>query len=92
MSKYIGFDIDRKKVVACVVRWLICEASWKAIRYSKGLRSFYERVMAGQKGKKKIAIVAVSRKLLSIMRAMLLTGELFNEDMINRCGDLTDAA
>jgi len=75
-----------------VVRWLICEASWKVIRYSKGLRSFYERVMAGQKGRKKIAIVAVSRKLLSIMRAMLLTGELFNEDMINRCDDLTDAA
>ena len=48
--------------------------------------------MAGQKGRKKIAIVAVSRKLLSIMRAMLLTGELFNEDMINRCDDLTNAA
>ena len=37
-------------------------------------------------------IVAVARKLLSIMRAMLLTGELFNEDMINRCDDLTNAA
>ena len=45
------------------------------------MRGFYERVMAGQKGRKKIAIVAVGRKLLSIMRAMLVTGELYNEKL-----------
>lgn len=67
-----------------VVRWVLCESSWKVIRYSKGMRKFYDRVMAGQQGRKKIAIVAVSRKLLSIMRAMLLSGELFNESMIDR--------
>ena len=66
-----------------VARWAICESSWIAIRYSKGLRGFYERVMAGQKGRKKIAVVAVARKMLSIMRAMLLTGEMFNEDLVN---------
>ena len=33
--------------------------------------------MGDQKGRKKIAIVAVARNLLSIMRAMQLTGELF---------------
>jgi transposase len=67
-----------------VVRWVLCESSWKVIRKSKGLRSFYERVMAGQKNRKKIAIVAVCRKLLSIMRAMLKSGELFNEDLVVR--------
>jgi transposase len=66
-----------------VVRWVIGESSWKVIRKSKGLRMFYERVMAGQQGRKKIAIVAVGRKLLSIMRAMMLTGELFNEALVN---------
>jgi len=62
-----------------VVRWVLVESSWKVIRYSKSIRSFYERVMAGQKSRKKIAIVAVARKLLSIMRAMLLTGTMFDE-------------
>ena len=67
-----------------VVRWVLCESSWMVIRKSKGLRAFYERVMGGQKGRKKIAIVAVARKLLSIMRAMLLSGEMFNEELVNK--------
>ena len=62
-----------------VVRWVLVESSWKVIRYSRSMKSFYERVMAGQKSRKKIAIVAVARKLLSIMRAMLLTGAMFDE-------------
>jgi len=65
-----------------VVRWVLCESSWKVTRYCPGLKAFYERVMGGQAGRKKIAIVAVMRKLLCIMRAMLLTGELFNERLI----------
>ena len=65
------------------MRWLICESSWIVVRKSPGLRKFYERVMCGQAGRKKIAIVAVARKLLSIMRAMLMTGELFNEELVN---------
>jgi len=70
-----------------VVRWLIVESAWRAIKKSPGLRAFYERVMCGQQGRKKIAIVAVARKLLSIMRAMQMTGELFNERLVCReCG------
>jgi transposase len=71
-----------------VVRWLVTEASWRAIKKSAGLRAFYERVRCGQAGRKKIAIVAVARKLLSIMRAMQISGELFNEKLVCReCGD-----
>lgn len=66
-----------------VVRWVICESSWMAIRKSKGLNAFYERVRGGQDGRKKIAIVAVARKLLSIMRAMLISGKMFDEDIVN---------
>jgi len=75
-----------------VVRWVLCESSWTAIRKSKGLRAFYERVMGEQKGRKKIAIVAVARKLLSIMRAMLLNGELFNEELVSKIDKLPEAA
>jgi len=75
-----------------VVRWVICESSWKVIRKSKSLREFYERVMAGQQGRKKIAIIAVARKLLSIMRAMMLTGELFNEELVNKADELIKTA
>jgi hypothetical protein len=43
--------------------------------------------MCGQKNRKKIAAVAVARKLLSIIRAMLITGELFSEELVCReCG------
>ena len=70
-----------------VVRWLLCEAAWKSIRKSAALKCFYERVMNGDIKRKKIAIVAVCRKLLAIMRAMLTTGELFNERLVSReCG------
>lgn len=66
-----------------VVRWVLVESSWKVIRYSPSIREFYERVRAGQKSRKKIAIVAAARKLLSIMRAMLLTGATFDENFVS---------
>jgi hypothetical protein len=72
-----------------VVRWLITESSWRVIKKSPSLGAFYERVLNGQKSRKKIAIVAVARKLLSIMRAMQMTGELFNERLVcTECGDI----
>ena len=60
-----------------VVRWLIVESAWRAIRKSPSLKAFYERVLHGQDKRKKIAIVATARKMLSIMRAMLIAGEVF---------------
>ena len=65
-----------------VVRWLIVEGAWRAIRKSPSLLSFYERVRHGQDKRKKIAIVATARKMLSIMRAMQMTGEVFNEQLV----------
>jgi transposase len=70
-----------------VVRWLIVEAAWRAIKKSPALRQFHQRVMSGQKGRKRIATVAVARKLLSIIRSMQMTGELFNEELVcKQCG------
>ncbi|MCX5637040.1 MAG: hypothetical protein NTX52_05015, partial [Planctomycetota bacterium] len=76
-----------------VVRWLLCEATWKSIAKSPALKSFYERVKNGDVKRKKIAIVATGRKLLSIMRAMLNTGELFNERLVlTHCTKLDKAS
>lgn len=65
-----------------VVRWLITESAWRAVKKSPSLLAFYERVRRGQDKRKKIAIVATARKLLSVMRAMQLSGELFNETLV----------
>ena len=67
-----------------VVRWLIVEAAWRAIKKSPALQQFHQRVMHGQKGRKKIATVAVARKLLVIMFAMLHTGEVYNESLVGK--------
>ena len=67
-----------------VVRWLVAESAWQIVRKSPSMKSFYERVMAGQQSRKKIAIVAVMRKIFGIMRAMLMAGELYNEDLVCR--------
>lgn len=69
-----------------VARWLLVESAWHAIRRSPGLQAFYERIRGGHKNRRKTAIVAVARKLVSIMRAMLLTGELFNESLVGPVG------
>jgi len=69
------------------VRWLVGESAWRVVKQSPAMRRFYERTLAGQPGRKKIAIVAVARKLLTIMRAMMLSGELYNEALISKSAE-----
>jgi len=64
------------------VRWLLVESCWRAVRQSPSLRCFYRWVLHGQKERNKIAVVAVARKLATIIYAMLKTGEVFNEDLV----------
>jgi transposase len=66
-----------------VVRWLLVESVWRAIQKSPALKAFYEQIVGGQNQRKKVAVVATARKLLTIMRAMLKTGELFNEELVS---------
>ena len=63
-----------------VVRWLLVESTWRVVQKSPGLKAFYERLVGGQNQRRKVAIVATARKLVTIMRAMWRTGELFNEE------------
>jgi transposase len=65
-----------------VVRWLLVESAWRVIARCPAMKAFYERVQGGHADRRKVAVVAVARKLLCIMRAMLQTGALFNASLV----------
>ena len=56
------------------LRRMLVEVSWLALRYNPPLRAVYERLCRGSPSRRKIAIVAVARKLLIIAWAMLRDG------------------
>jgi transposase len=63
-----------------VVRRLLTEASWQTIRHSPRMKAFYEQVMRGDPGRRKIALVATGHFLLRIMLSMLQTGEVWRKE------------
>jgi transposase len=67
-----------------VVRWLLVECSWMVVRKSPSMRAFCERVMGGQPSRRKIAMIAVARKLAEIMRAMLLSSQRFSDTLVRQ--------
>jgi len=75
-----------------VVRWLLVESAWRAIQKSPALKAFYEQIAGGQNLRKKVAVVATARKLLTIIRAMLQIGERFNEDLVSEKKERTQQA
>ena len=54
-----------------LVRSLLIEVAWVGLRHNGWLRQTYQRLSGGKKARKKIAIVAVGRKLLVRCWAML---------------------
>jgi transposase len=61
------------------LRKFLCEAAWQARRRSATVRAWFERVSGGEPGRRKLAVVAVARKLSMVMLAMLKTGEAWRE-------------
>lgn len=57
-----------------LLRKLLIQCSWVALRCNPWLRSIYERVKGGSAKRRKIAIVAVARRLLVVAWAMLRDG------------------
>jgi transposase len=53
------------------VRSLLVEVAWCALRHNPWARETYQRISGGKKSRKKIAVVAVGRKLLVRCWAML---------------------
>jgi transposase len=59
-----------------LLRWALVEAAWRAIRLSAAWRRNYERIRKRTGGKK--AIVAMARRLLCVLYAMLRDGANYN--------------
>ena len=61
------------------VRRLLVEASWYAIRRSKKIRAYFDRIVKDDPDRHKIGIVATAHYLARVSLAMLRTGECFEE-------------
>jgi transposase len=64
---------------APVVRQLVAEAAWQALRRSPRVRAYFERVQRGDPQRKKIALVATAHHLVRVMWALLKRGTLWEE-------------
>ena len=62
-----------------VVRQLVAEAGWQAVRRSPTVRAYFERVRRGDRQRKKIALVATAHYLVRVMWAMLKRGTVWEE-------------
>jgi transposase len=60
-------------------RKMLIEAAWQAKRLSPTLRSYFERICAGKKDRRKIALVALAHKLVRVVSGMLRSGEAWRE-------------
>jgi transposase len=63
-----------------VMRKLICEATWTAVKKCPAFKSFFERVMGGKPERKKIAVVAAAHRMIRVMGAMMRTGTAYDPD------------
>ncbi|MHC4564046.1 MAG: IS110 family RNA-guided transposase [Planctomycetota bacterium] len=61
-----------------LLRKLLVEVGWLMLRYNPHLAAFYRRVCRGSRGRRKIAVVAVARKLLVTAWAMLRDGRCWS--------------
>ena len=57
------------------VRQLLVEAAWQGINRCPEIREHFEKLVGGDPDRRKIALVGTARWLLTIMLAMLKTGE-----------------
>jgi transposase len=62
-----------------VVRQLLAEAAWQAIRRSSTVRAFYERTQREDPQRQKIALAATAHYLVRVMWAMLRRGTVWQE-------------
>jgi transposase len=64
---------------APVVRQLLAEAAWQALRRSPTIRAYFERTQREHPQRKKIALVATAHYLVRVMWAMLRHGAIWQE-------------
>jgi transposase len=66
---------------APVVRQLVAEAAWQAVRRSPRVRAYFERAQRDDPQRKKIALVATAHYLVRVMWALLKHGTVWEEKM-----------
>jgi transposase len=71
-----GKDLGITKEGSPLLRWALVEASWRVIRQSMAWERIYQGIKKRAGGKK--AIVAVARRLLCVMYAMLRDGKNYD--------------
>lgn len=62
-----------------VVRRLLTEVAWKGLRHNPTMRGVHERIMRGDRDRRKIALVATTHYLARVMLAMLQSGEVWRD-------------
>ena len=62
-----------------MVRQLVAEATWQALRRSPTVRAYFERVRRDDPQRKKIALVATAHDLVRVMWALLKRGTDWEE-------------
>jgi len=65
---------------APVVRAMLTEAVWQAVRRSPTVRSFQKRVERGDSDRRKISVIATAHYLVRVMWAMLKNGTVWKEN------------
>lgn len=65
-----------------IVRKILVQSAWVAIRHDKELQVIYERIAAKSGAKR--AIVAVARRLIGRLRACFRSGELYRVEKVER--------
>ena len=61
------------------LRKLLVEASWRGVKTCPRLAATFDRLVAGDPGRRKIAIVAMARRLAELMCAMMRSGEVYRQ-------------
>ena len=67
---------------APVVRALLTEAVWQAVRRSPTVRAFQERVQRGESDRRKISVIATAHYLVRVMWSMLKNGTVWREQEV----------
>jgi transposase len=68
-------DLGISKQGSSLLRWIMVQAAWRAVRHSLKWQAVYEQI--GKRRGKRKAIVAVARRLLSVLFALLRTGQAY---------------
>ena len=64
---------------AAVVRAMLTEAVWQAVRRSPTVRAYQQRIERGDPDRRKVSIVATAHYLVRVMWSMLKNGTVWRE-------------